>query len=36
LTRGEAVRFSPISSEDAHDDMLKIITILKKINDNWT
>ena len=28
LTRGEAVRFSPISSEDAHDDMLKIITIV--------
>ena len=36
LTRGEAVRFSPISSEDAHDDMLKIITILKKIDGNWT
>ena len=36
LTRGEAVRFSPVSSEDAQDDVLKIIDTLKKIDGNWT
>ena len=36
LTRGEAVRFSPISCKDAKKDVLKIIVILKKIDGSWT
>ena len=36
LTRGEAVRFSPISSQDAQGDLQKIKTLLKRINNDWT
>ena len=36
LTRGEVVRFSPVSSQDAQSDMLKIKVLLRKIDDDWT
>ena len=36
LTRGEVVRFSPVSSHDAQSDMLKIKVLLRKIDDDWT
>ena len=36
LTRGEVVRFSPVSSQDAQSDMLKIKALLRKIDDDWT
>ena len=36
LTRGEIVRFSPISSRNAQSDMLKIKALLRQIDDDWT
>ena len=36
LTRGEVVRFSPVSSQYAQSDMLKIKALLSKIDDDWT
>ena len=36
LTRGEAVRFSPISSQDAQNDLQKIKDLLKKVDHVWS
>ena len=35
LTRGEAVRFAQISSQDAQNDLLEIKVLLKEIDANW-
>ena len=35
LTRGEAVRFAPVSSQDAQNDMQKIKDLLKKVDHVW-
>jgi hypothetical protein len=36
LTRGEAVRFAPISSQDAQKDLLEIKELLEKIDGSWS
>ena len=36
LTRGEAVRFAPISSQDAQNDLQKIKDLLKKVDNAWS
>lgn len=36
LTRGEAVRFAPISSQEAQNDLLGIKQLLKKIDGDWS
>ena len=36
LTRGEAVRFAPISSQDAQNDLLGIKQLLEKIDGDWS
>ena len=36
LKRGEAVRFAPISSQDAQNDLLEIKILLEKVNDGWS
>ena len=36
LIRGEAVRFSPISSQDAQKDLLEIKKLLEKIDGSWS
>ena len=36
LTRGEAVRFAPISSKDAQNDLLKVKKLLEKIDGSRT
>jgi hypothetical protein len=35
LIRGEAVRFAPVSSQDAHKDFKKIKELLKKVDHVW-
>ena len=35
LYRGETIRFSPVSSKGIHADNLKVITLLKQIDENW-
>ena len=35
LTRGEAVRFAPVSSHDAHSDLIEIKQLLKEANRGW-
>ena len=35
LNKGEAVRFSPLNSNNAKSDLLSIKRLLKKINDGW-
>ena len=35
LTRGEAVRFAPVSSQDAQNDVQKIKDLLKKVDHVW-
>ena len=35
LKRGEAVRFAPIISEDAQNDLIEIKTLLEKVDDGW-
>ena len=36
LTRGEAVRFAPISSQEANNDLKGIKKLLKKIDGSWS
>jgi hypothetical protein len=36
LTRGEAVRFAPVSSQDAQNDLQKIKDLLKKVDNAWS
>ena len=36
LTRGEAVRFAPVSSQDAQNDVQKIKDLLKKVDHVWS
>ena len=36
LTRGEAVRFAPVSSQDAQNDVQKIKDLLKKVDHAWS
>ncbi len=36
LTRGEAVRFAPVSSQDAKNDVQKIKDLLKKVDNVWS
>ena len=36
LTRGEAVRFAPVSSQDAQNDLQKIKELLKKVDNAWS
>ena len=36
LIRGEAVRFTPVSSQNAQNDMQKIKDLLKKVDHVWT
>ena len=36
LKRGEAVRFAPISSQDAQNDLLEIKMLLEKVNNGWS
>ena len=36
LTRGEAVRFAPVSSQDAQNDVQKMKDLLKKIDHVWS
>ena len=35
LTRSEAVRFAPVSSQDAHTDLMEIKQLLKEANHGW-
>ena len=35
LTRGEAVRFAPISSQDAHTDLTEIKQLLEEAHRGW-
>ena len=36
LTRGEAVRFAPVSSEDAKADLLEFRRLLEEADRGWT
>jgi len=36
LTRGETVRFAPVSSQDAQNDVQKIKDLLKKVDNAWS
>ena len=36
LSRGEAVRFAPISSQEAQNDLLGIKQLLEKIDGDWS
>ncbi len=36
LTRGEAVRFAPVSSQDAQNDLQIIKDLLKKVDNAWS
>ena len=35
LSRGEAVRFAPVSSQDAHTDLTEIKQLLEEANRGW-
>ena len=36
LYRGEAVRFAPVSSQDAHTDLMEIKQLLEEANRGWS
>ena len=36
LSRGEAVRFAPVSSQDAHTDLKEIKQLLEEVNRGWS
>ena len=36
LTRGEAVRFAPVPSQDAHTDLKEIKQLLEEVNRGWS